>query len=114
MQEKEKAYLRDIIEKLNAIFGGDTTDGDQLSFVKAITSKMAESETLRTQASANSKEQFASSPDLTKELLNANIGSLDAFTELSTQVLNSPETQRRLLSLLLGPAKLYEMLRGQA
>jgi len=114
VQEKEKAYLRDIIEKLNSIFGGDTTDGDQLSFVKAITSKMAESATLRTQASANGKEQFASSPDLTKELLNANIGSLDAFTELGTQVLNSPETQRRLLLLLLGPAKLYEMLRGQA
>jgi type I restriction enzyme R subunit len=113
VHEKEKAYLREIIEKLNEIFGGNTTDGDQLSFVKAITSKMAESETLRTQASANSKQQFASSPDLTKELLNANIGSLDAFTELSTQVLNSPDTQRRLLSLLLGPAKLYEMLRGQ-
>lgn len=113
VQEKEKAYLREIIEKLNEIFGGNTTDGDQLSFVKAITSKMAESETLRTQASANSKQQFASSPDLTKELLNANIGSLDAFTELSTQVLNSPDTQRRLLSLLLGPARLYEILRGQ-
>lgn len=113
VQEKEKAYLREIIEKLNEIFGGNTTDGDQLSFVKAITSKMAESATLRTQASANSKQQFASSPDLTKELLNANIGSLDAFTELSTQVLNSPDTQRRLLSLLLGPARLYEILRGQ-
>ncbi|HRA88687.1 MAG TPA: hypothetical protein PK992_11465, partial [Planctomycetaceae bacterium] len=74
---------------------------------------MAESETLRSQASANSKEQFASSPDLTKALVTANIESLDAFTELSTQVLNSPELQRRLMSLLLGPAKLYETLRGQ-
>lgn len=113
VQEKEKAYLREIIAKLNELFGGDTTDGDQLSFVKAITSKMAESETLRTQATANSKEQFASSPDLTNALVSANIDSLDAFTELSTQVLNSPEKQRRLLSLLLGPGGLYETLRGQ-
>ncbi len=33
------------------------------------------------QAVANSKEQFAGSPDLLKELINANIESLDAFTE---------------------------------
>ncbi len=109
---QEKAYLREITDKLNKLFGG-TTDGDQLSFVKAITSKMAESKTLRTQPSANSKEQFASSPDLTKALVTANIESLDAFTELSTKVLNSPELQRRLMSLLLGSAKLCETLRGK-
>jgi hypothetical protein len=48
-----------------------------------------------------------------KELINANIDSLDAFTELSTQVLNSPEIQRRVLALLLGPGKLWELLSGR-
>lgn len=113
VQEKEKAYLSQIIQQLNSIFGSDVTDGDQLSFVRAITSKMSESATLRSQAAANSKEQFAASPDLISELQNANIDSLDAFTELSTRVLNSTETQRRLLSLLLGSGKLWETLRGQ-
>ena len=61
---------------------------------------------------ANSKEQFAGLPDLLKELINANIESLDAFTELSTQVLNSPEIQRRVLALL-GPGKLWELLSGR-
>ncbi len=114
VQEKEKAYLREIIEKLNSIFGGDTTDGDQLSFVKAITSKMDESEMLRSQAAANTKEQFANSPDLVKGLVDANIESFDAFTELSSKVLNSPEAQKQLLAWMLGPGRLWERLRGQA
>jgi len=74
---------------------------------------MAESETLRTQASANGKEQFANSPDLVKGLVNANIDSLDAFTELSSKVLNSPETQKRLLAWLPGPGRFWEALNGQ-
>lgn len=113
IQEKEKAYLSEVIENLNTIFGADTTDGDQLAFLRALSSKCAESEKLRAQAVANSKEQFAGSPDLLKELINANIDSLDAFTELSTQVLNSPEIQRRVLALLLGPGKLWELLSGR-
>ncbi|MFN8710190.1 MAG: UvrB domain 3-containing protein, partial [Planctomyces sp.] len=113
VQEKEKAYLSEVIENLNSIFGADTTDGDQLAFLRALSSKCAESEKLRVQAVANSKEQFAGSPDLLKELINANIESLDAFTELSTQVLNSPEIQRRVLALLLGPGKLWELLSGR-
>jgi len=113
VQEKQQAYLTEIIEKLNSIFGSDTTDGDQLSFVRAISSKLAESETLRSQAAANTKEQFANSPDLMPQIIDANIESYDAFTALCTQVLNSKETQQRLLDLLLGPAKLYETLRNQ-
>ncbi len=32
VQEKEKAFLSEIIERLNTLFGIDTTDGDQLSW----------------------------------------------------------------------------------
>lgn len=94
VREKQTAYLSEIIAKLNDLFGSDTTDGDQLSFVKAITTKMAESELLRSQANANTKEQFSASPDLTKELQNANIESFDAFENLSKKVLNSEELQK--------------------
>ncbi|MFN9720102.1 MAG: HsdR, partial [Planctomycetota bacterium] len=75
-------------------------------------SKMLESDTLRVQAEANTKEQFASSPDLVPELQNANIESLDAFTDLSTKLLNSSDAQKRFLALLLSTGKLWEMLRG--
>ena len=44
---------------------------------------------MRQQATSNTKEQFANSPDLKTELLNAIMGALDAHTLMSTQALNS-------------------------
>ena len=73
--------------------------------------KMLESETLVKQAANNTKEQFANSPDLGTELVNAIINALDAHTEMSTQALDSKEVQKGLKEILLGPAKLYEKLR---
>jgi type I restriction enzyme R subunit len=63
VQVKEKVFLAAIIEKLNELFGSETTDQDQLVYVNGvIMGKMLESETLRKQAANNSKEQFATSP----------------------------------------------------
>lgn len=81
--------------------------------MQAIRAKMLESETLQVQAEANTEEQFASSPDLVPELQNANIDSLDAFTELSTKLLNSSEAQKGFLTLLLSTGKLWELLRSR-
>lgn len=114
VQEKEKARLREIIEKLNTLFGRDTTDGDQLSWVDCVAVKLQESATLTQQASNNTKEQFANSPDLDNGLMNAIISALDAHNSLSTQALNSESIRNGLKSILLGPARLYETLRAQA
>jgi type I restriction enzyme R subunit len=115
VQEREKALLREIIEKLNGLFGGDTTDQDQLVYVNhVIKGKLLESETLRQQAANNSKEQFANSPDLQHEILNAIMGALDAHTSMSTQALNSAAVQRGIREILLNNAGLWETLRSQA
>ena len=101
-----------MIEKLNDLFSGETTDQDQLVYVNhVIKGKLLESQTLRQQAASNTKEQFANSPDLAKELLNAIIGALDAHTAMSTQALNSEQIRSGLKDVLLGPARLYESLR---
>jgi len=76
-----------------------------------IKGKLLESETLRQQATSNSKEQFANSPDLKTELLNAIMGALDAHTLMSTQALNSISVQSGLKDILLNHAGLYEGLR---
>lgn len=90
------------------------TDQDKLVYVNnVIKGKLLESETLRQQATNNSKEQFANSPDLKNELLNAIMGALDAHTAMSTQALNSPTVQNGMKDILLNHAGLYEMLRGQ-
>jgi type I restriction enzyme R subunit len=115
VQEKEKAFLAEIIEKLNDLFGGDTTDQDQLVYVNhVLKGKLLESETLRQQAANNTKEQFANSPDLSSELLSAIMGALDAHTSMSTQALNSAAVQRGIKDILLNNAGLYETLRAKA
>ncbi len=112
VREPEKAYLAEIIERLNDLFGSDTTDGDQLSYARTLAEKTMESKTLRKQAASNSKEQFSTSPDLTQQILEAIIDSMDAQGELSKQALNSPEIQNGLKRLMLDRLGLYESLRG--
>ena len=53
--------------KVNDLFEGDLTDDDKLVYVNnVIKGKLLESETLRQQATNNTKEQFANSPDLSE------------------------------------------------
>lgn len=113
--EPTKAYLQEIIAQLNDLFGADTTDQDQLTYVnQVIKGKLLESERLRQQAVNNSKEQFASSPDLSSELLNAIMAALDAHTSLSTRALNSVEVQRGMRDILLNHSGLWEGLRERS
>lgn len=115
VQEKEKALLKVIIAKVNDLFAGDLSDQDKLVYVNnVIKGKLLESEKLQKQATNNTKEQFANSPDLKTELLNAIMGALDAHTLMSTQALNSKIVQGGLKDILLNHAGLYETLREQA
>lgn len=115
IQEKEKARLSEIIEKVNDLFAGDLTDTDKLVYVNnVLLGKLLESETLIKQAGSNTKEQFANSPDLNQEITNAIIDALDAHTAMSTQALGSDVIQQGLRDILLNHARLYEELRGRA
>jgi type I restriction enzyme R subunit len=112
LQEKTKVYMAELIEKLNELFGADTTEQDQLVYVNhVIKGKLLESQTLRQQAANNTKEQFANSPDLKTELLNAIMGALDAHASMSTRALNSEKVQAGLKDILLNHSKLWESLR---
>jgi type I restriction enzyme R subunit len=113
VQEKEKARLREIIERVNDLFQGELSDQDKLVYVNnVIKGKLMESERLRQQAASNTKEQFANSPDLSAELLSAIMGALDAHTAMSTQALNSPAVQSGIKDILLNYSGLWEALRA--
>jgi type I restriction enzyme R subunit len=111
VQEKQKALLTEIIAKVNDLFGADTTDGDQLSYVSTLKEKVLESAELRTQAANNSKAQFAHSPTLSDELMNAIMDALSAHQTLSRKALESAKVRDGLKDILLGPGQLYEALR---
>ncbi len=113
VQEKEKALLAEIISKLNELFEGDLTDGDQLSYANTLRAKMLESDELIVQAANNSKAQFANSPTLTTELMNAIMDALAAHSNLSKQALDSERVRDGLKDVLLGPAQLWELLRAK-
>lgn len=113
VQEQQKVYMAVLIEKLNDLFGSETSEQDQLRYVNGtLLGKVAESATLQQQAANNTKEQFANSPNLRIELQNAIIDSLDAHTSMSTKALNSPIVMHGLLDILLNHSGLYERLRG--
>lgn len=114
VREPIKAYMKEIIEQLNNLFGAETTEQDQLTYVThVLKGKMLESNKLRLQAASNAKEQFANSPDLDAELDNAIMAALDAHTALSTQALNSVDVRRGIKDFLLNHARLWESLRDQ-
>lgn len=113
INEKEKALLREIIEKVNDLFVGEITDDDRLVYVNSLKSKLLASDTLIQQASNNSKTQFSTSPDLSKQFLDAVIDALDVYNAMGEQTLSSERVQRGLLETLLGPAQLYEALRAR-
>ena len=114
VQEKEKARLEEIIAKVNDLFEGDLTDDDRLVYVNnVIKGKLLESQELITQASNNTKAQFANSPTLSKEIMNAVMDALEAHTTMSKQAINSEKVREGLKDVLLGPAQLYEALRAK-
>ena len=115
VQEKEKAFLDEIIQKVNGLFDGELTDDDQLVYVNGVLKgKLLENELLMQQAVSNSKEQFANSPDLTDALMRAIIDAFDAHTAMSKQALDSARVRDGLKDILLGPAQLYEALRARS
>lgn len=115
VQDKQQAYLNEIIEKVNGLFEGELTNDDQLVYVNGVLKgKLLENETLMQQAASNSKEQFANSPDLKDAVLHAIMDALDAHQTMSTQALGSERVREGLRDILLGPAQLYEALRSKS
>jgi type I restriction enzyme R subunit len=115
VQDKDKALLSEIIAKLNDLFIGDLTEEDKVTYVRAvIRGKLLESTTLQQQASANSKEQFGSSPDLGTALMDAIISALDAHQSMSSQALGSESIRAGMKEILLNQTGLYEELRERA
>lgn len=99
---------------MNDLFEGELTDEDKLVYVNnVLKGKLLESQTLVRQASNNTKEQFANSPDLASELMNAIMDAFAAHTTMSKQALDSERVRSGLKVILLGPAQLYEALRDR-
>ena len=113
VREQERVRLAEIIAAVNDLFEGALTDDDKLVYVNnVLKGKLLESATLVQQARSNTKEQFATSPDLANALINAIIDAFAAHGTMSKQALDSERVRSGLKDILLGPAQLYESLRS--
>ena len=114
VQDKVKVLLSEIVAKVNDLFEGELSDDDKLVYVNnVLKGKLLESDILVQQAMNNTKGQFANSPNLTSELMNAIMDALAAHTSMSKQALDSQKVRAGLKDILLGPAELYEALRDR-
>ena len=114
VQEKIKARLSEIVARVNDLFEGELSDDDKLVYVNnVLKGKLLESDILVQQAMNNTKGQFANSPNLASELMNAIMDALAAHTTMSKQALDSEKVRVGLKDILLGPAELYEALRDR-
>ncbi|RKH54434.1 type I restriction endonuclease subunit R [Corallococcus sp. AB050B] len=115
VQEKERARLNEIIERVNTLFEGELSDQDKLVYVNnVLLGKLLESPTLAQQAANNTKEQFANSPDLQEEIMSAIIAALDAHALMSKQALDSKTVRDGIKDILLNHSMLWEALRARA
>lgn len=114
VHDKAKIALSELIAKVNDMFEGDLTPGDKLVYVNdVLKGKLLESEKLAEQAANNTKEQFAASPDLANEIMNAVMDALTAHTAMSKQALESERLRTDIKDVLLGPGRLWEDLRSK-
>lgn len=113
VQDKHKQLLSAIILAMNDLFEGEITESDAVTYHTVIKEKMLESDLLRSQAAANTREQFGNSPQLNDELMNAIMDAMAAHQSMSRQALNSDNIRGRILATLLGPGQLWEALRAR-
>jgi type I restriction enzyme R subunit len=115
VREKEKAYLAELIERINELFSGELSDSDKLVYVREVLrTKLLDSALLQQQAASNTVEQFRASPDLSSALESAIMDAYDAHTTMSQEALSSKTIRAGLLELLLDYTDLYAELKERA
>ena len=96
VQDKEGAAVGDRRQGQRPV-RGELTDDDKLVYVNhVLKGKLLESDLLRQQGGQQRKEQFANSPDLAHEILNAVMDALAAHTTMNKQALDSDRVRSGL------------------
>jgi len=114
LQDRQQALLSEILAGVNDLFEGELSDDDKLVYVnQVLKGKLMESELLTQQARSNTKAQFAASPSLDAELMEAIMAAFEAHQSMSRQALESDRVRAGMKSILLGPVGLYESLREE-
>ena len=102
-KDRERAYLSELIERLNEVFGKDITDKDKVAFAVHISEKLRDNETVMDQVRNNPMEQ-ALKADLPSAATKAIVEAMDSHQKLARRLLGDGVSRDMFLRVI------YEML----
>lgn len=100
-RDPHMVLLEEVLAKVNALFDGeDFTPGQQRSWVEGLVTVLGESDTVRSQAVANTSKQFVESPDLSDAVQGAVLDASDAHSKMTDKFFSDDVFKAKLVRLL--------------
>ncbi len=99
-KEQQKDLLSHILEKVNELLGGDTTEGDRLDFVQGLATKLSENQPVMDQICHNSDDAVMNG-DFPGAMDAAVIERMDTQQGMSMAYLSKPEVAKEIQVLML-------------
>lgn len=103
-RDREKAYLSELIVKLNAAFGKGISDKDKVAFVVHVSEKLRDDAIVMAQVENNPREQ-AMKASLPGATIKAIVEAMTTHQELATQLLKEESTRGLFIDVV------YELLK---
>ncbi|MGE4345402.1 MAG: type I restriction endonuclease subunit R [Geoalkalibacter sp.] len=113
-RDRERAFLSELIEKLNDLFGEGITEKDKVMFAVHISEKLRDNQTVMAQVQNNTREQ-ALKADLPDAATDAIVEALSSHTSIAERLLSDATAQSLFYGLLYDilkkadPSKLLEV-----
>src|SRR5690625_7365145 len=102
--DPEKHHLAEIIDKLNAIYGTEVSDKDQLHFAQVIADRVSRDESVMEQVRNHSEDQVMHGL-LPQKVTDAVLDAMGDHEKLSMPLLESEEAGRRFTLTILRDRK---------
>ena len=90
-----------MLAKINDLFSDeDFTPAEQQSWVEGLVTVLIDNDTIRAQASANTKKQFIESPDLSDAVTDAVMGNQTSHNKMADHFFTDDHVKVQLVRLL--------------
>jgi type I restriction enzyme R subunit len=106
-RDRERAYLAELIEKLNKAFGQSITEADKVAFAIHVSEKLRHNTQVMAQVQNNTKEQ-ALRADLPGALVKTAVEALSSHEAIAKKILSNTESRGILMDVV------YELLKNDA
>jgi type I restriction enzyme, R subunit len=103
-RDREKAYLSELVKRLNDALGKEISDTDQVAFAVHVSEKLRGNAMVMAQVQNNAKEQ-AMKANLPAAAVQAIVGAMDTHKALATKLLSDETTRGMFLNVV------YELLK---